>query len=165
MPKPRASCDACRKAKLGCDATLTSGVSCFNCVRRGKDCSVAASTTGNSCEQQNTSQRSEEVVHLLSDPVPEPPRVSKRRPHPRAPRAPTVRRASPSAPSAANDALPRQTQARTLHLLLWDIFQRVYEPRLGLFTGSSCCPYVGSLDVCPSTLSSQLLILCSYHVP
>ena len=149
MPKSRGSCDACRKAKLGCDATLGSGNPCFNCVRRGKECSVASSANAEPRQQPNTSQRREETVHLLADAVPQSLNDIRERSRNETRTQPSIRRVSPSVPSAANDALPRHTQARALHVLLWDIFQRIYEPRLSLFSGSSCCPYVGSLDVRP----------------
>lgn len=143
MPKPRGSCDACRKSKLGCDATLGSGTSCFNCVRRGIKCSVAATKNEGPRPQSDDSNSAGDAVNLLCDPY----TIPAKRTRPANPVETSVRRTSPSAPSATNDSLPRQTQAQVLHSLLWDIFQRTYEPRLSLFTGSSCCPYVGSLDV------------------
>lgn len=157
MPKPRGSCDACRKAKLGCDATLGSGTPCFNCVRRGKECSVASSTNSEPRQQPNSSQRRDETINLLCDSVPQSVDDIYERRRLEALSERSTRRASPSVPSGTNDALPRRAQAVSLHLLLWDIFQRIYESRLGLFSGSSCCPYVGSLDVRVRIPLQQLL--------
>lgn len=40
MSARRLACNPCRKARIGCDASLRKGNPCSNCVRRGKACVV-----------------------------------------------------------------------------------------------------------------------------
>lgn len=145
MPKPRASCTACRKSKLGCDAAKAAGEACYNCVRRGQECSNAIASGRDSTRRSPKRRDTTASVHLLSDPVPD--RALSLIDGPESRLDHGVRRREPSFLDTRSDGLAQRTQAQSVHRLLWDIFEQIYEPRLSLFTGSSCCPYVGSLNV------------------
>ena len=43
MSARRLACNPCRKARIGCDASMRKGSPCSNCVRRGKVCHVQVS--------------------------------------------------------------------------------------------------------------------------
>lgn len=149
--KPYSSCDACRHSRLGCNSRLQAGDSCFNCARKGLNCTFSQSRirlndpnkVPASHKQRANAQRNTIARATSTDPTADhPPPVDNS--HLIAPLLPT-----------SQDSLSRTQQALQLHQILWNVFTTLLEPRIGLWIGGSGCPFVQSSTVGLTHLQSQ----------
>ena len=165
------SCEPCRNARIGCDAALTGGASCSNCVRRGKCCTSRVS--GSSCRAQFISltvqwgdrasgKKTKQPQSPTSPGGPKSPhwasitssadlavnRSTDLGPYETPPRSSSSLQRSESVSSEMEQTACRRQQALTLHRMLWDIFVEIHESRSAIWLGSNCCPYIDVTAVC-----------------
>ena len=144
--KRYSSCDACKRARLGCNASSQGGGPCFNCSRKGITCT----STQN---QRRFRPKSKGEVALVEQSVAEtssatPDAFSDERDNgPEAPTSSTPADPSIFALSETQHRVTRSQQALLLHETLWNIFTTLLEPRIGLWIGGSCCPFQSTKTV------------------
>ncbi|KAJ9612974.1 hypothetical protein H2200_002915 [Cladophialophora chaetospira] len=160
--KPYSSCDACRHSRIGCNLTFQTGNSCFNCLRKGINCTFSQSRIRlNEPNKAAASNKQRAVARALGSQrtVPAEPATDSTQAA-QAVQAPAPvgnRLLGATAASREQDTLSRRQQALQLHQILWNLFTNVLEPRIGLWIGGSGCPFVES-TAAPTTLISRLAI-------
>lgn len=148
MPKPRASCSECRRLKIRCILNADSSTPCSNCSRRRKPCDTSLADAVKAVRPATYLERG---GHPQKYPGGHFDRTSHEDGTAGQPVGGDIDGAvdPPSRYQIREHHITADPQERAhqLHDLLWHIYEQVYEPRVSLFTGSSCCPYVGSLHV------------------
>lgn len=127
VPKRRrrqhSSCQACRRAKIGCDAATVTGTKCSNCLRRKQHCIVSGD--GHRKEQieehkaDTTSKIASKSFGQRND----------------------IKSAANLPPLNLEQETSRQHQSLLLQDMLWDVFIRVFELRISSWMASGCCPF------------------------
>lgn len=152
--KQNTSCDECRKARLGCNASSMAG-RCSNCIRRNRNCNKE-------WIHRHLRERPRTTPHTTnSEPgtpgMPE----STLKPDSTADsdealdKSESIRRLTQKSiisPFGMEETACRRQQGSVLHHKLWDVFSRIFEPRLALVMASGCCPY----PVQPTSLAPEL---------
>ena len=159
MGKPITSCSNCRRSRLGCNANLQLGQACYNCARKGVQCELTTSTTGEKRHgkthmpkkdrrlQNGRQQSSAEPPVTFNNMIDEDDMVLEPSTEPESPLS-SMALASFSSPS---DLLAKSQQAWRLQHLLWNVFTTLLEPRIGLWIGGAGCPFLSA-----STVGSDL---------
>ena len=159
MGKPLTSCDNCRRARLGCNATLQPGQPCFNCARKGVKCMTKPSTSVTKRQARILSARPKSSGTSLA--VDKPSADAPCDDCAGAPSPVTSHSLShsgsfqPISSVVSSDSMARSQQAQTLHNLLWNVFTSLLEPRIGLWIGGAGCPFMTSNAVRSITLRCQ----------
>lgn len=146
--KRYSSCDPCKRARIGCNASSQGGGPCFNCTRKGIACTSIQNQRRSRPRQggqivaagpSDAEEPSDESI-----PVGDEPDIDN---DGNVPSSYTSIDPAATPVSETQRRVTRTQQALLLHETLWNIFTSLLEPRIGLWIGGSCCPFQSTKTV------------------